>query len=228
MASRRKSRRCVSIRLKVYPVIFFPSSAWHSQFFYFICDAIPIVSQRGARKGRGGAESLAKPVDSRTVCRRQTRADKAQRVRLGKHSRVGSCAVSFCLLLFTRAPTPFFSAASHLFLPARVPSIRPSATCVLCPCPCHQGDFSRQNKTINKAVERFMPVPDSVLQTAAATVATSATADTTMLGASSSISGSGGGATPYTDFMQIGGARKQVLGLNLDRVRSPFSYLYSV
>jgi hypothetical protein len=27
-----------------------------------------------------------------------------------------------------------------------------------------------------------------------------------------------GGATPYTDLMQIGGARKQVLGLNLDRV----------
>jgi hypothetical protein len=107
--------------------------------------------------------------------------------------------------------SPYFPCA--LYLCRRFP--RPSASGHVV---FEQGDFSRQNKTINKAVERFMPVPDSVLQTAAATVASTATADTSMLGASSSISGSGG-ATPYTDFMQIGGARKQVLGLNLDRVR---------
>jgi hypothetical protein len=73
---------------------------------------------------------------------------------------------------------------------------------------CSQGDYSRQNKTINKVTERFMPVPDSVLQTAASSVVTGVTADPTL-----------GGVTPLTDFIQIGGARKQVLGLNLDRVR---------
>lgn len=63
-----------------------------------------------------------------------------------------------------------------------------------------------------------MPVPDSVLQTAAAsaTVGASATADPMLGGTATSLAGM---STPYTDFMQIGGARKQVLGLNLDRVR---------
>jgi pre-mRNA-processing factor 6 len=82
-----------------------------------------------------------------------------------------------------------------------------------------QGDYSRQNKHVTKMAERFMPVPDSVLQTAAAsaTVGAAATADP-LLGASGAATSLSGQSTPYTDFMQIGGARKQVLGLNLDRV----------